>query len=42
MAELTICQRITNLKNAENNKEIKQFSKELKKLQKQSSFELYI
>lgn len=40
MAELTICQRITNLKNAENNKEIKGFSKELKKLEKQSSFEL--
>lgn len=40
MAELTICQRITNLKNAENNKEIKGFKKDLKKLEKESSFEL--
>lgn len=40
MAELTICQRITNLKNSENNKQIKGFSKDLKKLEKESSFEL--
>ncbi len=40
MAELTICERITNLKNAENNKEIKGFKKDLKKLEKESSFEL--
>jgi exodeoxyribonuclease V alpha subunit len=40
MAELNIAQRLISLKNAENNKEIKKFKQELKKLEKNSSVEL--
>jgi exodeoxyribonuclease V alpha subunit len=40
MAELNIAQRLISLRNAENNKEIKKFKQELKKLEKNSSVEL--
>jgi exodeoxyribonuclease V alpha subunit len=40
MAELNIAQRLISLKNSENNKEIKKFKQELKKLEKNSSVEL--